>query len=124
PRQARKARGATAVCEAPPDFATRLVDGLAQVLDDAPREILETLFHQVAKSEEVPRPVQRGRLPPGIPRPKRLLDRDVDVFIRRQRNPCDDAAGCRIGVLEPLRRLRSAPGSADVILQIPVVGLD
>ena len=122
--EARDARGDLDVLDGPSDLASRLLDRLAHVLDDDPREVLEMMFHQIPQGEEVPRAVERWRLAPGIPCPEGLLHRHVDLIFRRERHACDRVAGRGVRVLEPPRRLRGAPRSADVVRQVPVVGLD
>src|SRR2546421_7049532 len=104
-------------------IAPRLLDRLAHVLDDDPGEILEPLFHQVPEREEVPRAVQRRRPPPRVPAPEGLLNRGVDVVLRRQRNARDDVTGGGIRVLQPVRGLCRAPPTANIVLQIPKVRL-
>src|SRR5207245_3583340 len=69
------------------------------------------------------RAVQGRRPPPRVPAPEGLLNRGVDVVLRRQRNARDDVAGGGIRVLQPVRGLCRAPPTADIVLQIPIVRL-
>ena len=77
--------------------AGRVVEGLAVLFGDDPRDIPLAPLEEVAEPHQDPRPPQRGRVPPAGERGAGAAHRGVDVIGGRERHRAHGAAGRGIG---------------------------